>query len=404
MRNPYTPAHLAAGAVKSGILRLADTHPFHARILEQFRLVASPPVRTVGVTATRSEVLLLYNPDFVLRLPPDQLAGVLLHEVHHVLFSHIFINPADYPDRWALMVALEVTANEFIREPLPPGGILLEQFPTLPAMESSDERYRRLETVHDRFSLEGLSLAPAGASGGGGDSADTFDNHGIWGEALKDPQAARQALADLVQQAAVDAGGMPRELREALTRAAGTSPGHAVQVLQGDHHGRLDWRQLLRHHVARILEPRPVFYRPPRRAPHLLGILHGRRRRNSRETVAAIIDTSGSVRDECLEDIDGELRRISRFHPVQIILSDCQVHKVFRYRDRLEHVTGRGGTDFRPALERSVLDPLKPGVIVYFTDGFGQAPEKPPVYPMIWCLVPGGKPPAPWGRVVAMDH
>jgi predicted metal-dependent peptidase len=76
---------------------------------------------------------------------------------------------------------------------------------------------------------------------------------------------------------------------------------------------------------------------------------------------------------------------------------------VYPYRRRLECVQGRGGTDFRPALERRFLAPLRPEVIVYFTDGLGEAPARKPDWPLVWCLVPGGQPPAPYGRVIRMS-
>jgi hypothetical protein len=46
-------------------------------------------------------------------------SGVLLHEVHHVVFGHVVADPDDFPDRWARIVAEEVTVNEFVTEPLP---------------------------------------------------------------------------------------------------------------------------------------------------------------------------------------------------------------------------------------------------------------------------------------------
>jgi predicted metal-dependent peptidase len=385
MTSPYTPAHLAAGAIKRGILRLAGRYPFHARVLERFRPVASPPVGTMGVTASGEGVKLLYNPDFVLGLPADQLGGVLLHEVHHVAFGHLTLDPKRYPDRRALTVALEVTVNEFVREPLPPGGILLDQFPGLPPMESSDQRYRRLEQSGDRpAAAPGPAAAGTGNAGGEGtDVPGTLDNHAVWAEALQDPRATGQMLADLLQQAAMEAGGMPRELADALARTPGTTAGQGVHFLQGDRDGRLDWKRLLRGYAGRVLRVRPVFHRPPRRFPDLLGILPGRRRLADRAAVVAVIDTSGSISDDCLEEIDGELARVAKSHPVHVVECDCAVHRVYRYRRRLEHVEGRGGTDFRPALEPDFLRRLRPQLVVYFTDGQGEAPARPPPWPSV---------------------
>jgi hypothetical protein len=234
------------------------------------------------------------------------------------------------------------------------------------------------------------------------DRPRTLDNHDVWEEAMQDAEAARQTVDDLVSEAALEAGGMPQDLLKARGQSCGTMPARVVHALVGNRRGALDWKQLLRRYVGQILEPRPVFYRPPRRFPHLLGILPGQRRRASRAAVVAVIDTSGSISDDCLEQIEGELARLSWSHPLQVIECDCEIHRIYRYRGRLEHVVGRGGTDFCPPLESSLLRKLQAELVIYFTDGDGPAPERPPSCPVIWCLVPEGKPPAPWGRVIRM--
>jgi predicted metal-dependent peptidase len=67
-------------------------------------------------------------------------------------------------------------------------------------------------------------------------------------------------------------------------------------------------------------------------------------------------------------------------------------------------VRGRGGTDLRPPLDRHFLRKHRPDLVVYFTDGDGPAPDKPPGPALIWCLVPGGRKPAVWGRVLHMQE
>jgi hypothetical protein len=143
----------------------------------------------MGVTTGgNGSVLLLFNPDFVLSLPAAELGGVLLHEVHHVVLDHLLADPADYPDRWARTVAEEVTVNEFVKEALPAGGIHLSLFPGLPEMESTDERYRRLARITDRFPIELTGLLLGGGTGAG----RLIDTHAVWEEARKNRDAARK--------------------------------------------------------------------------------------------------------------------------------------------------------------------------------------------------------------------
>ena len=388
----FSSDRLAAGAVRVAIVRLAAAYPFHARVLEKFQLVPSPAVETMGVCATTHGVSLFYNRDFVRGLSADVLGGVLLHEVHHVVLGHLGLHTADFPDHWAFVVACEVSVNEFVKLPLPDGVIRLEQFPDLPPMESTLEWYRRLSRVpqNARFSI-----------GGSGGSPRVIDDHLIWGGS-DDPDAVREAVAALLNAAAAEAGGVPAELQEAM-RAVGRGTAGQVYILSGGADGVLDWRQLLRRYVGRLTQPRGTFTRPPRRFPHLVGVVPGSVRRPQDAAVVAVLDTSGSIDEPTIEAIDGELRRIARTRAVVVVEADCVVHRTYPYAGALDHVHGRGGTDFCPALDRRFLAPLKPEVVVYFTDGFGPAPESPPPWPLVWCLVPGGEPPAEYGRVIRMN-
>jgi predicted metal-dependent peptidase len=63
-------------------------------------------------------------------------------------------------------------------------------------------------------------------------------------------------------------------------------------------------------------------------------------------------------------------------------------------------VLGRGGTDFRPAIELVMRERPPPDLILYSTDGFGTAPfRKPPGTEFIWLFAPGPymRSPCDWG-------
>jgi len=423
--------------------RLAETYPFHARVLEHFKIVSDPDVGTMGVTVRDDNVLLVHNPEFVLALPGAQLGGVLLHEVHHVILGHLTIDPADYPDEWALTVAEEVTVNEFIKEPLPGRPITLKQFPTLPLLESTAARYQRLqERVRRVCVIAGAKIGnkwfdasarPCPADGAGKPTESTdpgrhgkgatrkgkagpgksgkpgkvdggnhvIDNHSIWQTAQVDRQGAQDLIVGVLQQAALEVP-VPAELRSALqSLGVGMQPGAAEHHLEHDRSAVLNWRKLLRRYIGQLTTLRPVFNRPSRRFPDLIGIVPGQQRRCEKPTVMAVIDTSGSITDDYLEMIDAELHRLIRTHTVVVVECDAEIHRSYKYR-KIESVQGRGGTDFRPPLERQFLRKHRTDLVIYFTDGCGPAPEKSPGLPVIWCLVPGGERPAPWGRALFM--
>jgi predicted metal-dependent peptidase len=197
---------------------------------------------------------------------------------------------------------------------------------------------------------------------------------------------------------------VPQVLLERITAISHGRHHDSVEELGPALRGsRADWRQLLRRFVRRAVELRPVFNRPPRRFLGLVGIVPGRVRRYGKARVLAVIDTSGSVSAQMLADISAELDRMSRSQDVVVVECDTEVRAHYPYRGPLRHVHGRGGTDLRPPLRAAFLNEVRPDVVVYFTDGHGPSPPRAPATPLIWCLVPGGRPPASWGRVIYLD-
>lgn len=440
MPKTYTIAERAEGKIGIGIDRLAELFPFHASVLERFKIEARPEVGTMGVTIRGDDLLLLHNPEFVLATPVDQLEGVLLHEVNHVVLGHLLADPADYPDEWARVVAEEVSVNEHIRLPLPEGVITLDQFPELPPLGSTRERYERLKGSRARAPVSSPKKQPdqdgddeGGVGGGEAEGVEpgrasprgrpgraktrkagegepsgerrTVDDHSVWAEARQEPGRSEEAVREAIAEAVFKVGSeaLPDELKEAIgAMGIGTESGQGAYQLKGASKGNIDWRVLLRRYVGQALEARPVFNRPPRRFPELVGILPGQQRRAARPRVLAAIDTSGSITDELLERIDAELSLMAKKFSVTVVECDVEIHRVYPYR-RLASVLGRGGTDLRPPLERAFLRKHRADLAIYFTDGCGPAPTQPPGPPVVWCLTPGGIPPAKWGRVIKMS-
>src|SRR5262249_14779984 len=135
----------------------------------------------------------------------------------------------------------------------------------------------------------------------------------------------------------------------------------------------------------------------------LLGVVPGQGRRATKPKVLAVVDTSGSIDADDLASISGELQRLARHTQVIVVECDVRIHRVYPYRRSLECVRGRGGTDLRPPFEREFLRKHRADLLIYFTDGYGPAPEQRPGVPVVWCLSGDGKRPAAWGRVVQMQ-
>ena len=370
------------GRIQLATDRLAAEKPLHAGILAQWRLAEDTSIDTMGIGFQRGRLTLYFNAAFVESISLDELSAVLEHEVLHVLYGHCEHESAQGENHRAMTVAQEITVNEWVSGPLPGSPYLLEQYPSLPANESTDDRYQRL-----------LSILP--------DEGKGLDNHSRW-------EQLRGQLGSAVVAAAIasvwekmspeqrEKVKMPDDVREAVESAL-KATGSSTAI--GGGMACIPWQQVLRKYVGRSLCRRPVFTRPPRRFPDLVGILPGRGRQGSKPRILAAIDTSGSMSQSILSDISAELAVMSRTYDVVVTLCDTQIRATFPYRPITE-VQGRGGTDFRPVFDSAFLQEHHPDLVVYFTDGRGKAPIEAPRVATIFCLTANGRMPCSWGRMV----
>lgn len=439
---------IARGEVKLkravGILLRA--HPFHGHIAAGWRVRTDMSLKTMGVCWSCGSVQLLWNPHFVDGITDTELAGVLTHEVNHVVMRHPFLFPEqanhtpDF-DAHAALVAEEVTVNEFVALPLPGSPLLLADFakqcPALAPMQSTRERYRllydgaRARRHHEarqklKQSLEDLIREALGKNLQTDSHAgwDSFRNGGA-AAALAVSVATAQALNRhghalspelhrLIQAAHASLGGPP-----------GTIAGGMLETLAGTAQARLSWQSILRRLLAVGHDAEPTYQRPPRRFPELVGVLPGSRRVPTRLKLLAAIDTSGSMASDTLDEIAAELRVMARAYDVSVIEFDAEIQRRYRLTapghaggpagglpessaDPLRQMQGRGGTNFYPVFEPATLawaaDGNELSGVVVFTDGYGPAPDRGPPEQAIWVLMGNGvRQPAPWGSVVRAD-
>lgn len=112
-----------------------------------------------------------------------------------------------------------------------------------------------------------------------------------------------------------------------------------------------------------------------------------------------LIDTSGSISEKLLKQFLQELLAIHACHPavhINIYYIDTEIHGPYDIPSDLSHFPvpiGGGGTSFKPYFEQleskaELLNKTK--VIVYFTDGFGDFPDKEPNIPVLWVVSEDG--------------
>ena len=138
-----------------------------------------------------------------------------------------------------------------------------------------------------------------------------------------------------------------------IARAEGKVPGQVEETVKGAHASTLDWRTLLRRNMTDAAKSDYSWSLPNRRFIDS-GLYLPSIRSEGMETIAVIVDTSGSLPAETLAEFWAELREVAaeiRPESVVVLQVDAVLQDAAEYApDDLPDeiaIKGRGGTDFR---------------------------------------------------------
>ena len=188
-----------------------------------------------------------------------------------------------------------------------------------------------------------------------------------------------------------------------LAKAQGRMPGAVEETVRGAHVSTVDWRSLLRRYMTDASKSDYSWSLPNRRFIDS-GLSLPSIRSEGIDTIAVIVDTSGSLPARTLAEFWAEVREIaSELQPERVILLqvDAAVQDAAEYAaadlpDEIA-IRGRGGTDFRPGFAWLEEHDIQPGVCLYLTDMLCSSyPDTEPPYPTIW--VNYAQPPGDWNR------
>jgi predicted metal-dependent peptidase len=209
-----------------------------------------------------------------------------------------------------------------------------------------------------------------------------------------------------------------KRLRVSITKSLesklrGLAPGMFESEIRQAQGGQVPWRTLLSRFFTGL---RRDNYRlmPPNKKHVWRGIYLPSMGAPGPSHIVVAIDTSGSMTDDILADVIGEIDKLRSTTECRLTLIQCDaaIHKVEEFDEYSGasfarfRVFGRGGTSFKPVFNW-IRDQSQRGIyqfdtLIYLTDGYGDFPEKPPTYPVLWIMTKNGKAEAPFGEVIKM--
>ena len=374
-----------------------------------------------------------YAPGWVAETDADRIRTALARVVLACALKHHTRRGERAPERWQL--ASQLVTHGLLRD----AGFVLP--PDAEAWDglSVEQAYDRLpEPPESAPNPKGTPRSSAGGGDDGGDPSDgapgkqddpgtgsgdpaspasgqapsSFDPNGT-GEVM-DAAARRDDDADGTGAASPDTAAEEQAWDEAmhqamsLAKTQSKAPGAVGEELGRAHRSALDWRALLRRHMTDAAR-RDYSWSLPNRRFIDGGLYLPSIRSEGFETIAVIVDTSGSLPTDTLALFWTEVREIAaELQPETIALLqvDTAVQDAVLYTsgDLPERIVikGRGGTDFRPGFAWLSEQGLRPGCCLYLTDmECDRYPEAEPDYPVIWCNwgpPPGARNRQPWGE------
>ena len=132
-------------------------------------------------------------------------------------------------------------------------------------------------------------------------------------------------------------------------------------------------------------------------------------RRESRLQAVLAIDTSGSTGRDLPQFAAELVNLLNTFgqYELKVICCDYAIQSIETYSadnpfngEKIKF-KGGGGTSFKPVFKYLKDNPSESQILIYFTDGYGDEPEKPP-FPVMWVITPNGKNHIPWGYEIEL--
>lgn len=383
--------------------RLITVQPFYGHMGMQLHWQKSdfswiPPgqVKTMGVTARSGHLECLWYLDFVKSRTVPQLFAAIQHEIEHLVRMHLARYSSKYSQLlWNLAIdmcvngrqsnprigclegdqlVLPVTAKEGNMSWIPPDW---------PEDETAEYFYDKIKT-DERFAWARKLAAQQMFYEG------MIDDHSLWKNSEMSPDEIRQLIHDTTVQA--------------VQRSQGKIPGHLAELLKELAKPIVSWRQILRQFFGRHLgDRRKTYSRRDRRRDifGLPGLSH-----HAAARASCIVDTSGSITTEDLEQFFAEIEAIAYRTRLCLLQWDTAFQGfIGRYRRgqwKKVKIKGRGGTDMAAPVEWLEQNGLVGDVCVMLTDGYCNYTQKKP-FPMVTCITtPNGSEPT-WGRVIRMN-
>ena len=387
-------AEAAAFKLDTHLVKLMWDEPFFSHVLRTVTKIRTESIPTAGVLAKDGDVKMWWNPKFLAGLTAKQVKGLLKHECYHLVFEHTTTRRHDPHRVWNY--AADLAINSLIPEDeLPEGGLIPGQpFKQLTADDKkkmSDDQVRRYEALSALIASfpkeeasewyfarlmenEDAKEAIEGSSGEQGEGEGptipgTVDDHEGWDDLSEEERElvkgkVRQAVEDAVKEC---------DKKGQWGSVGADTRGKIREMISKE----VPWQSILRNFVG--MTRRANRHSNVRRLNRKYTGIHPGVQRGYTSSIAVYIDQSGSVSENELELLFGELRNLAKHTEFVCFHFDTDVDESSEMTWRKgktpsAHRTRCGGTDFSAPTEHANKNKHRFDGYLILTDGYAPDP------------------------------
>ena len=306
------------------------------------------------------------NPEFVDQIGIKQAAGVLVHEVYHLISNHAERSKNYAADHQIWNIAGDMAINQDLRS----NGIELPEWVIYP-QNFNQQDGELAETYYDQLIKDAIKIPGDYVAEGSGATGEEE----TWEKGKGDgTDGTSEAKGEMVR----------RQVAKDIERHPGSVPGGLARWANEHLNPIVDWQTKLssaiRGQISKAAGMVDYTYSQRSRRSALFGDFIMPRMVKPIPDVSVLIDTSGSMNDDDLGRAMAETQSIlaALGNPITVYTADTEVHTNQQVFDvSAIKMVGGGGTDMDRAINE-VADAGSPWLLVVITDGWTGWPSVKP--------------------------
>lgn len=344
--------------------KLLIEHPFYGLFLLGMSKATDESVPTACVRKKGINCELVVNPKFWESLDDTQQINVLMHEIYHIVFQHMFLYNS-FSNKERFNIAADCEVNSYIDN-------IDEQFVhpykwNLPVKKGT------------KFYYDNLPSQENPSAGASMDDHSKWDSFNDCSEAEKEiiKNQLNSQLKEAAEQTQKMQGKIPNELTDIIKELFKVKP------------RIFNWKVYFRRMLGSIydINIKKTRRKESIRFPESAGLKH-----KKKVSILVAVDTSGSVNNQELTDFFSEINHIYKAGArITILECDAVITNQYEYTGSWTgEVHGRGGTNFQPVIDFYRKYKKEYSSLVYFTDGECSLPTNVP-RDVIWVITSEGE-------------